>query len=583
MAQTYSKHNIKSLFLKLLPAQIFSYLTSSLSGIVNGIVVGKYFSAIEMVALGFATPITMINSVVSTIVASGARIVCGKYIGRGERKKINETLSVSLICLVVFGIVMTLIGLSLATPIVKLVGASESSIPLAAAYIRGISIGIIPTIISPCLMVFLQMENDSNYALLSTVVLAVVNYILSIVAMNRVGASMFVVGLMTSISQLVLLAMLVLRFLFKKNLPRPEKTKNIKLAKEIIVVGLPNALANFLYNTRNTLLNSYALQIYGEPAVQALAVLGSTGGPYDAFNIGVGSTLLMLESVYIGEKDRESIKQAARTTISIGLIIGFFKVAFVVAFIDKIALLYGVNQETLELTRSLYINYSLSAPLNMITQTLTNTNQALKRLSFVNIITVLTAFILPIGYVLLFKGIIKIYAVWSCYWVVEVITLLIMYLVSCFKKKGIVTGIGDMLHVEDSIKLETSKTISIRKIEDVVNVSRDIQLFCEENNIDKRKAMMAGLCCEEMAGNIIEHGFTKCKNPNNKTIDIYVGIDGENVNMRIKDNAVAFDPHIKLKNNDDPTVNIGIKMVSKLAKEMTYQNTFGLNVLAITL
>ena len=229
MAQTYSKHNIRSLFLNLLPAQIFSQVTASLSGIVNGFVVGKYLSAIDMVALGFATPLTMLNTVVATIVANGARIVCGEYIGRGEKKKINETLTISILCLLIFGGVMTFVGLTFATPIVKLIGASETAVPLAAAYIRGISIGIIPTIIAPCLMVFLQMENDSNYALLATVVLAVVNYVLGVFAMNRVGASMFEVGLMTSISQFILLAMLCLRYIFKKNLPRLTKIVNIKI------------------------------------------------------------------------------------------------------------------------------------------------------------------------------------------------------------------------------------------------------------------------------------------------------------------------------------------------------------------
>ena len=582
MAQTYSKHNIRSLFLKLLPAQIFSQVTSSLSGIVNGFVVGKYLSAIDMVALGFATPLTMLNTVVATIVSSGARIVCGEYIGRGDKKKINETLTVSVFVLFAIGAIMTFAGLTFANPIVKLIGASESAIPLAATYIRGISIGIIPTVISPCLMVFLQMENDSTYALLSTVVLAVVNYILSMFAMKNLGANMFIVGLMTSISQFVLFAMLCLRYIFKKNLPGLEKTSNIKLAKEIVVVGLPSALAIFLYNIRNTLLNTFALQIYGEPAVQALAILGSTAGPYDSFNSGVSSTLLMLASVYIGEKDRDSIKQVVRTSISVGLVIGFIKVAFIVLFVDKIALLYGANHEVLDLTKSLYINYSLSAPLNMITVSLTGTEQALKRLTYVNIITVLTALIIPIAYILIAKGIIGILTVWSCYWVSEVITLLIMYFVSCSKKKGTVHGVGDILRIEESINLETSKTISIKKIEEVVNVSREVQLFCEEYGISKKKAMIAGLCLEEMAANIIEHGFSKCKKTKDKVIDIYVGIDGENVNMRIKDNAVAFDPHIKL-NNDDPTKNIGIKMVSKLAKQMTYQNTFGLNVLAITL
>ena len=583
MSQTYSKHNIRSLFLKLLPVQIFSCLTTSLSGIVNGIVIGKYLTALDMVALGFATPITMINTVVSTIISSGARIVCGEYMGRGQKEKINETFTISIMCLLAFGILMSVTGLTLATPIVKIAGASESSASFAAAYIRGISIGVIPTIITPCLMVFLQMENDSNFALVSTIILAVINYLLNMFAMNQMEVGIFGVGLITSISQFIVLVIVCIRFIRKKNLPKIIKTRNIKLAKEIVIIGLPNALTIFLYNIRNSLLNRYALSIYGEPAVQALSILGSSAGPYDAFNIGVASTALMLLSVYIGEKDREAIKQTARIGITIGLIIGFAKVAFIALFIDKIALLYGANEEVLQLTRSLYINYSLSAPLNMIMGIVTNAYQTLKRLTFVNVIYVLTAFIIPIGYVQLFKGIIGITTVWSCYWVSEVLTLLIIYIAACKYKKGIVHGIGDLLHIEESIKIETCKTISIRTINEVTNISREIELFCEENNIDKRRSMLAGLCCEEMTANIIEHGFSKCRTTRGKTIDVYVGVSNDEVNIRIKDNAVPFDPHVKLKDSSDPTRNIGIKMVSKLAKKMNYQNTFGLNVLAITL
>lgn len=581
--QKYAKHNIRETFFKLLPAQIFSVITSSLGGIVNGIVISKYLTATDMVALGFATPLTMINSVVATIVSSGARIVCGEYIGRGEKKKINETFSISIKCLFIIGIILTAGGLVFATPVVKFAGASDVSLVSAAAYIRGISIGAIPTIITPCLMIFLQMENDSNYALMSAVILAVVNFILSLLAMKNIGVNMFGVGLITSISQYIVLTILIIRFVTKKNLPRYKNTKNLKLAKEIIIIGLPNALETFLYNTRNSILNKFALDIYGEPAVQALSILTSSAGPYDALNVGVASTLMMLQSVYIGEKDREAVKQAIRTATNIGVLIGLAKVAVVILFVDKIALLYNADIEVLQLTRDLYINYSLSAPLNMIVGNICNTHQALKRIKFVNIVLTFNAFIVPLGYVLVFKGIIGITAVWNCYWVAEVVSLLILYVSACIVKKGYVHGYGDMLRVEDDIKIETSKAISIKKIEDVINVSQEIQLFCKENKISNKKAMMAGLCCEEIAANIIEHGFTKCKNKNGKIIDIYVGVDNEDINIRIKDNAVAFDPHIKLNENDDPTKNIGIKMVSKLAKHMKYQNTFGLNVLSIEL
>ena len=54
---------------------------------------------------------------------------------------------------------------------------------------------------------------------------------------------------------------------------------------------------------------------------------------------------------------------------------------------------------------------------------------------------------------------------------------------------------------------------------------------------------------------------------------------------RLRDNCVPFDPHTKLEmyTGDDPLKNIGIKMVSKIAKEMNYQTTFGMNVLMIRL
>ena len=113
-------------------------------------------------------------------------------------------------------------------------------------------------------------------------------------------------------------------------------------------------------------------------------------------------------------------------------------------------------------------------------------------------------------------------AVWSCFWVAELITIFIVYIVACIHSKGLVHGLEDLLYLEDSIKLEENFTISIRNIEEVSKVSREIELFCNENDIDRKRSMLAGLCCEEITSNIIEHGFSKCKNTKNKSIDIYV-------------------------------------------------------------
>ena len=83
-----------------------------------------------------------------------------------------------------------------------------------------------------------------------------------------------------------------------------------------------------------------------------------------------------------------------------------------------------------------------------------------------------------------------------------------------------------------------------------------------------------------MAGNIVEHGFTDNKN---HSIDVRVVYTGEELILRIKDDCKSFNPkeRVDMLNPDDPAHNIGLRLISRLANDMMYQNTFGLNVLTI--
>ena len=582
MTYRYSKHNINELFLQLLPVQIFSYVTTSLSGIVNGIFIGRHLSNLDMVSLGLVNPLTAIISVISTIISSGAGIICGEYMGKGERDKISKAFSVSIFTLIGSGIILTAACLLFAEPIANVLGADALTLNTTTAYIRGISFGILPMIISPCLMVFLQMENEPKYALLSTVVLAVSNFVLDTVGIKYLNVDIFGVGILTSISQLIAMYFLRLRFIKVKTLPRLVKTKDINLCKEIIFIGLPSALGTVLYAIRNTVINNYANHIGGNDAVNALSIVFSSCGPLDAINKGVTSTHLMLVSIYVGEKDRDAIKQLNRTALSYGLILAFSKMMFIFVFAYKIALLYGASNVVAEMTEKLYICYSLTMPLNIIASVTRNTHNVLKRVALCNMLCVLTCIVAPLGMCFIGSSFLGINAIWNCYWFAEVAVILAVYIVACIHKRGMVYGFGDLLYIEEDLDLEISKTISIREMKETVNVSKEIELFCSENNIDKKRCMIASLCCEEITTNIVQHGFPKSKKKN-KTIDIYVGIKEDKVNIRIKDNAAAFNPYTKIHNSDDPSVNVGIKLVSKIAKKMDYQNYFGLNVLTIKL
>ena len=55
----------------------------------------------------------------------------------------------------------------------------------------------------------------------------------------------------------------------------------------------------------------------------------------------------------------------------------------------------------------------------------------------------------------------------------------------------------------------------------------------------------------------------------------------ESLTIRVRDDCRAFDPKKRIEqfSHDDPTKNVGIRMIAELAEEMKYQNYAGINSL----
>ena len=86
-----------------------------------------------------------------------------------------------------------------------------------------------------------------------------------------------------------------------------------------------------------------------------------------------------------------------------------------------------------------------------------------------------------------------------------------------------------------------------------------------------------------MAGNVIEHGFSKDKKKHH--VHVCLACRPETLILSIKDDCVPFnvEQRAQMMDKDDLSKNIGIRLVSGVASEMHYQNILGLNVLMIRL
>lgn len=125
--------------------------------------------------------------------------------------------------------------------------------------------------------------------------------------------------------------------------------------------------------------------------------------------------------------------------------------------------------------------------------------------------------------------------------------------------------------------------LSVKSVEEVVRVAEEVHAFCRDRGLDERTAHMSALCLEEMAGNVVEHGFTKDRKPH--SVDIRVVHTKNHVILRLRDDCVPFDPAEReaMRDPEDPAKNVGIRMVYSIAEKIEYQNLLGLNVLTMRL
>lgn len=577
---------ISQLYWKLLPSQIFCSMVACLSTLISGLIVGNSLDSDSVAALGMVGILSAFIGVVSSLVSGGARIVCGKYIGRGQFDRVSSAFSASVLMLVIFGSLVTASYLLFGEQIAILLGAKGPIIETTSLYIRANALGIIALTLSPCLMSFLDMNNQSKYSLLCAIILAACSLLFGLINIHMFNGGLFGMGIANGLSQIVCLICLLFRYIKDKTLPHIE-TKGLMVAiyKEIVILGLPSALI-VLYQVRNIFLNRFAGNIGGEEALTALSILMTCSGIFDSVAVGIGSTILMINSVMYGEGDRDSINRFFIFSVKMSVAMNTIK-GIIFALLSKpIALLFGAEGAILPLTVNLLICYALSMPLNGMPTAWLNTYAAVGKSKLVNSLYPFTCFIFPIVFIVIFEPLLKINAIWLSYAAAEVLMIFTMVILSTIKNKHFPHHLSDLLILDKSFGYEKndSLSISVTTVEEVCNVSKMVNDFAIERGADKKRAYMIGLCLEEMASNIVLHGFTKGKKNGKYYIDIYVRYEDDKFYTRIRDNAPEFNPQRRLeKDKDDPTKNMGIKMVNKLATNMYYQTTFGMNVLTIEL
>ncbi len=580
-----SRSNIMTdVFKEMLFIQIMAVITATIGSVVDGIVISNFLGRDAMAAFSISTPFFVFLSCFSNMVGNGAQSLSGKQLGKGEKESVNGLFSLTIVSVCIFGLIIFFISFLFSNQIAVLLGANAQTKENVAAYIKGLSFGALPIMLNGPIIRFLQLDKAQKFSFLGVIVMTVTNICGDLLNVFVFKKGMFGMAFATSIGYYAAVILLATHFLGNKTELTFDVAKaKLKDFKDIIVIGLPTAISQLCIMLKSMCLNRIFLALAGTLFVAAYAGQNTISTLLSSVSLGYGMTTLLVCSVLAGEEDRASLTKTLKDSLKISVIINAIIAVLVIVGADFLASLFGKGDlETRNLSARILRIYACGLPISIITVNLQNFFQSMKRTLLVNVICVLHDFGFIVGYALILPRIAGRDSIWFLFPAAQVTTLLMIVLISVIYNKGIPKSFEEFLMLDEGfgVSAENRLDISINDLKSVVGVSEKVHSFCRLHNMDEKKSFFAALSIEEMAGNIVLHGFEEDKE---NVIEIRVGIKDDKVKIRIRDNCKNFNPedHIKNLTDEDMTHNIGIRMISKKAESFKYQSTFRLNVLTI--
>ena len=169
--------------------------------------------------------------------------------------------------------------------------------------------------------------------------------------------------------------------------------------------------------------------------------------------------------------------------------------------------------------------------------------------------------------------------VWIAFVLTEIVMLAVVVALIRRKSGRWPRSIADCMLLPDGIggKPEDTLDVSIgNSMDEVVEVSRQVGAFCEARGLEPQRTQFVSLAVEEMAGNVVTHGF---KPGERKSFDVRVLIKGDRLILRVGDDGPRFHPfeHLAAQDPADMGSNIGIRMVKAMSTSVDYRYSIGLN------
>ena len=317
---------MKKMLLFALPV-VLGNIFSQLYGVVDTAVVGRYVGKTALAAVGSSSSVMMVFHTVMIGMNTGAGVVVSQYFGSKNYKELSKTVTSLLIVATGITLAMTVLGMVLANPLLRLLATPEELIPQGSLYLRICFLGTLGQFYYFVGTFILNGMGDSKLPMYMVILSSAINIVLDLLFVVAFHWDVAGVALATVIAQATSAVVVLIKIFRYDQLDFSRENWKIdkQKIKSIFAIGIPTSLQTLATSVGAMVIQRFS-NSFGTDFIAAMTVVNKV----DMFammplnSLGSALTTFVGQNVGAGLHDRvkEGVRKITITIVATGVIIG---------------------------------------------------------------------------------------------------------------------------------------------------------------------------------------------------------------------------------------------------------------------
>lgn len=334
---------------------IISYLFMMMNNIIDGIWVSG-LGPHPLAAVGFVTPLFLALVGFANGLGAGSNSLIARCIGAEDYHKAGNSAIHSIMLSIIMTIISTIVILILLKPLLMIMGAGEV-INETMSY-GTIVIGGIFSVFLPAMMAAIfRAQGEVKRASYPLILTAVINMILDPIFIYTLGWGIAGAAFATVLAG-TLAALPMVYWMFVKQdsflkVKMSEYKTDFSIYKDILVVGIPASLEQFIISFVSILMNYWLTVLSGTLAVAAYTATWRLVSIGMSPLIGIGVAALTVGGAAYGARNLANLKTALNYGIKLGMVSSIIVSSFFFIFADPLSFIFSYSADSAVLASSI--------------------------------------------------------------------------------------------------------------------------------------------------------------------------------------------------------------------------------------